>query len=368
MKILLLGEYSNLHWTLAEGLRLLGHDVTVTSDGDGFKNYKRDIDISRKSSGLIDTFDTIKSVIKSKDQLMGYDIVQIINPCFTQLNVNINKYLYKYLKRNNGKIFLGAFGIDSFWIRACLNNQTFRYSEFFVNGQENRLKENDRLKNFWLDNSIERFNKEIAETCDGIIACLYEYYTSYKPFYGEKVNYIPLPVNLDLIKKTEILKSDKIRFFIGINKDRSEFKGTNLLFKSLLDIERKYADNVEIIKAESLPYNEYMQLMSSADVVLDQAYSYTPAMNALLAMGMGKVVVGGGESEMYDLLGEKRNRPIINVYPSEEDIFRKLENLVLNSSDIPLISENSRAFVQKHHEYIKVANEYINIWTTGKNA
>ena len=40
MKILLLGEYSNVHWTLAEGLRSLGHEVCVVSNGDYWKNYK----------------------------------------------------------------------------------------------------------------------------------------------------------------------------------------------------------------------------------------------------------------------------------------------------------------------------------------
>lgn len=34
MKILLLGEYSNVHNTLAMGLRELGHQVTVASNGD----------------------------------------------------------------------------------------------------------------------------------------------------------------------------------------------------------------------------------------------------------------------------------------------------------------------------------------------
>ena len=33
MKILLIGEASNLHWTLAEGLRANGHTVTVVSHG-----------------------------------------------------------------------------------------------------------------------------------------------------------------------------------------------------------------------------------------------------------------------------------------------------------------------------------------------
>ena len=48
MKILLLGEYSNVHATLADGLRKLGHQVTVLSNGDFWKNYPRDIDLVRK--------------------------------------------------------------------------------------------------------------------------------------------------------------------------------------------------------------------------------------------------------------------------------------------------------------------------------
>ena len=48
MKILLLGEYSNVHSTLALGLRALGEQVCVASDGDGWKNYPRDIDLSRE--------------------------------------------------------------------------------------------------------------------------------------------------------------------------------------------------------------------------------------------------------------------------------------------------------------------------------
>ena len=368
MKILLLGEYSNLHWTLAEGLRFLGHDVTVASDGDGFKNYRRNIDLSRKSSGIIDTFNAIRILVNNKQNFKGYDIVQLINPCFTQLNVSINRYLYRFLKRNNNKVFLGAFGIDSFWMKACLSNNVFRYSEFFVNGKPNMAAEKERLSGFWLGNGIERLNKEIAENCDGIIACLYEYYASYKPLFGSKVNYISLPVNLNEVKKAEILTSEKIRFFVGINKERSEFKGTDRLYKVLSEIGAKYPKEVDIIKAESLQYGEYMRLMSTSDVVLDQIYSYTPAMNALLAMAMGKVLVGGAEPEMYDLLDEKENKPIINIFPDETDIFNKLEKIIKNKDQIQQVSVNSRRFVEDHHEYKKIAQQYLDIWTKEKNA
>ena len=46
MKILLIGEYSNLHNSLKKGLIELGHEVTLVSFGDGFKNLSSDIRLS----------------------------------------------------------------------------------------------------------------------------------------------------------------------------------------------------------------------------------------------------------------------------------------------------------------------------------
>ena len=48
MKILLIGEYSNLHNSLKQGLQKNGFEVTLLSTGDGFKNF--DSDIAIKSS------------------------------------------------------------------------------------------------------------------------------------------------------------------------------------------------------------------------------------------------------------------------------------------------------------------------------
>jgi len=362
MKILLLGEYSNLHWLLAQELRLLGHKVNVASDGDGLKNYKRDIDLKRNSSGIWDTFAALCKVIKNLKYFRGNDIVQIINPNFTQLNVLVNKFLYRYLKKHNRKVFLGAFGDDSFWLRACLDNKTFRYSEFYVNGKENKLSDNERLKKKWLNSATESLNIEIADSCDGIIACLYEYYASYEPKYKDKLTFIPLPMDLEVIKKTNIASNRKINFFIGINRPRHEFKGTDRLHKVLLEIYDKYPDEMEITVAESLQYNEYLGNLEKADVVLDQIYSYSPAMNGLLTLAMGKVLVSGGEPEMYDILNEKDLRPIVNVYPSEEDIYNKLENIIIDKDRIPNISDMGRIFVERHHDVKKVAQKYLDFW------
>lgn len=362
MKILLLGEYSNLHNTLAEGLRELGHTVTVASDGDGFKNYPRDIDLQRKSSSIKDTFGAIWKVLKNLKNFRGYDVVQLINPCFTTLSVNINQKLYNYLKQNNKKIFLGAFGDDSVWLKACLDQKTFRYSEFYIYGKENKLSYNEKLKSAWLGTSREILNNQIAETCDGIIACLCEYYMAYEKKYKNKLTYIPLPINLTEEKVTKVKPTNKIKFFIGINRDRSEFKGTDKLTDNLLKLYNNYREEIEINIVESIPYKDYIQIISETDVVLDQLYSYSPAMNGLLALAKGKVLVGGGEPEMYNLLPEELNRPIINVTPLDDDVYRNLENIVLNKGNISEISADGRRFVEKHHNHIKVAQQYLDFW------
>ena len=43
MKILLLGEYSNLHNSLKQALLNMGHEVLLVGNGDGFKKYETDI-------------------------------------------------------------------------------------------------------------------------------------------------------------------------------------------------------------------------------------------------------------------------------------------------------------------------------------
>lgn len=363
MKILLLGEYSGLHLNLSEGLKILGHDVTIVSDGDGFKNFDRDIDIRRKSSGLYDTLHNIKTLLTIVPRLKNYDIVQIINPNFTNQNTRINLLLYRYLKRNNKKVFLGAFGDDYYWLKACLD-QKFKYSEFYIEHKANKLIENEKIKSYWLNNYRKKANIEIAKSCDGIIACLYEYYIAYKDFYPDKLSYIPLPINTDRLQFHYQPLGEKIKFFIGVNNVRDEFKGTNILYKMLLKLKKNYPNQVSILKVESISYVEYIEYLKKADVVLDQIYSYTPAMNGLLAMALGKLLVGGGEPEMYDLLGNIQNRPIINVFPSQNSIYQALEAIVLNRENIPSAAANSRLFVENNHNYVHVAQQYLNFWAS----
>ena len=105
-------------------------------------------------------------------------------------------------------------------------------------------------------------------------------------------------------------------------------------------------------------------MMDSSDAILDQLYSYTPAMNSLLAMSKGIINIGGGEPENYEILRETELRPIINVQPTFESCVNEIENLVLHPELIPTLKRQSIEYVRKHHDYIPVAQQYLDFYHT----
>lgn len=371
MKILLMGEYSNVHATLAEGLRKLGHHVTVLSNGDFWKNYPRDIDLVRKPGKLGGIMYMMK-LYTNVHKLRGYDIVQLINPMFLELKAERIFPIYQYLRKHNKKVILGGFGMDYYWVSVCCKDKPLRYSDFNI-GDELRTNA-DALKERkdWLGTEKGRLNQMIAEDCDGIITGLYEYWACYQPVFPQKTTFIPFPIKPKLItsgngnsytnaENHQVIPLDipkKVKLFIGINKSRSEYKGTDIMLKAAQAIAKKYPDKAELRIAESIPFAEYVKMMNGSDAILDQLYSYTPSMNPLEAMARGIICIGGGEPENYEIIHEDKLRPIINVLPNYESVYQELEHLVLHPELVPLLKQQSIEYISKHHDYIKVAKRY----------
>lgn len=364
MRILLIGEYSNVHWTLAQGLRALGHEAVVVSEGDRWKGYPRDIDLRRRSTGLAHTARYLLDCCRLWPRLRDYDVVQLINPVFLDLRAPKIFPFYKSLRRQNGIMSLGAFGMDHYWVKTCLDGRTFRYSDFNI-GPRLRTDEaiNRPFIRDWLHGEKAPLNIHIANDCDCIVSGLYEYNRCYKPQFPQKTTFIPLPINCaTLSRKRPRRPGAPVRFFIGIQKSRSAYKGTDIMLRALEKTHAQHPRGCEIVRAESVPFQQYQHMMDSSDVVLDQLYSYTPAMNALLAMAKGLVVVGGGEPENYDILGERELRPIVNVQPTEESVHAQLEQLVLHPERIDDLSQQSIQYIHRHHDHVKVAQQYIDLW------
>lgn len=356
MKILLLGEYSGVHSTLAMGLRQLGHEVTVASNGDFWKDYPRDTDLAR-TPGKLGGMKLLAKVGSLLPQWRGYDVVQLINPMFLELKAERIAHVYRYLRRHNRAMVLCAMGLDYYWVHECITRKPLRYSDFNFGDELRTDPIAIRDRDDWLKTPKGELNKEIAKDCDAIVASPYENYACYKPLFADKTTFMPFPIvpqqNID-----DSGNIDTVKLFIGISKGRSAYKGTDIMLRAAEDLQSRYQDRMQLMKAEGVPFAKYQKMMDGSDVIMDQLYSYTPAMNALLAMSKGIVVIGGGEPENYEILGEQELRPIVNVLPSYDSVYKETEQLLLHKERIPILKIQSQEYIRRHHHYLKVARQY----------
>lgn len=364
MRILLLGEYSNVHNTLAMGLRALGHEVTVASDGDSWKDYPRDIDLHRNLKSRTGLLSFLWRLMRALPKMRGYDVVQLINPIFIELKAQRIMPFYRYLRRHNKKIVMGAFGMDYYWASINTDIKPLRYSDFNFGDNPRTDIEAQRFRDDWIGTPKEKLNKEIASDCDGIPAGLYEYWATYNEVseLRDKMRFIPFPIQMPEIYRTTFY-GGPLKLFVGISRGRNAYKGTDIMLRAAQRLRDKYPDRLELKIAQGVPFDEYQRMMDGSDAILDQLYSYTPSMNSLLAMSKGIIVIGGGEPENYEILGEKELRPIINVQPDEQSVYDELEQLILHTERIPELKRQSVEYIKRHHDYIKVAQQYLNFYS-----
>lgn len=369
MRILLLGDYSNVHYALSEGLKSLGHECIVASDGDHWKNYPRDIDLKREF-GIKGNVSFVCRLFKAMQSFRGYDIVQLINPVFLELKAERIAPFYRYLRHYNNKVVLGAFGMDYYWADVNTNIRPLRYSDFNIDDTIRMDAPAEDFRKDWIGTPKETLCKYIANDCDWIVAGLQEYWATYNEVEGlrDKMSFIPFPINtnkdINPNLQLDIPYDRPVKIFVGLPNGRVAYKGLDVMLRAAKDVQSKYPDRLELKIAESVPFAEYQRMMNDSDAILDQLYSYTPAMNSLLAMSKGIVNIGGGEPENYEILGEDELRPIINVEPTYESCFRGIEQMILNPERIPDLKRQGIEYVARHHDYIKVAKEYERLYTT----
>lgn len=386
MKILLFGNPSMYQSNLAQGLRTLGHEVTLVSRRYGWRKFsghdvllERRHDINSKLAFLLYLWD----VIKLLPSWRGYDIVQLSHCGFLELRGKHAMPFYRLLRRWNKRLVMCCCDVDYHVLDQIDNHAALRYSELQI-GDVKQVNENaDELrKEFATGGWWSDYSRYVSADCDAIVPVLFEYWTCYERVYPEKNRFIPLPVVLnercstleDVASSASLSKTisasaseasasrftvgDKVKIFIGLQRDRMHIKGTDILLQAAEDVARDYPDQCELRVVENVPYAEYERIMNDSDVLIDQLYSYTPAMNALVAMSKGIVVVGGGEPENYEILDEAELRPIINVQPNYDSCYNELKELVLHKDRIPELKRQSVEYVRKHHDHLKVARQY----------
>ncbi len=119
----MIGEYSRLHNSLKEGLLTLGHEVTLVSDGDDFKNYPNDYSYDAKWSKSKLLFYPRRALHKFfkidiasiergirfyflLPKLKKFEVIQFINEASINTIASFEIYLIQKLLLHNNKLFL----------------------------------------------------------------------------------------------------------------------------------------------------------------------------------------------------------------------------------------------------------------------
>ncbi len=369
MRILLVGEYSNLHNSLKAGLQALGHEVILLSTGDAFKKLPSDIDVrgkriqdnrflnlirhgifkvTKQDLALIETAFKTKRILKKQKP---FDVIQLINEYPLKTPYRHERKIIKLLRKLGDRMIVLASGDDHIYLsnieqlphhpmRQHAGKVTFGYSQKYLTEKH------------------KKFHDLVFRLKDLVIASDLDYHTIYngrKEYYGM----IPNPVNLDKIHVPPFPSTEKIKVFHGINRSNYHKKGNDIFERALHIILKKYGDRVQVLTTESLPYADYINLYNDSHIIMDQCYALDQGYNALEAMAKGKVVFTGAGDAFCKRYGLCQNEVAIHTIPDVDKIVDDLSQLVENPEKMIEISKKARQFVSENHDYKEVAKQYV---------
>lgn len=365
MKILFMGDYSNLHAVLAGELRRKGHHVTVVSDGGRYMQTETDI-LHDRQPGLSGTVRYMCSTFSMLPRLRGYDIVQLINPHFMSLKPSRLKGVLRWLCRHNGRIFLTLAGDDYVFVDAAINKGIFRFSEFMAGGFPTDFEMRSRRGFGWLGPGMCEYNDFVLSRISGALSVLPEYDMAWRPLLGNRLCFANLPVDLARIPFRGVAADGPLRFFIGMRAGMEIQKGTQVLYDTVGRIVKDMPGKCTVEVARNLSLSEYLRRMSASDVVLDQLYSYSPGTNGLQAMAFGKISGTGAQPEYYEYLDipdDSRHRPLLALSPLDTDLEGTLRSLVTaDRRSLQQRGEEGRRIIERHHTAPQVAARFESFW------
>ena len=364
MKILLLGDYSNLHACLAKELRKRGHEVTLVSDRGGYMKTEADVELRRRP-GILGGARYLYRIMASLPSWTGYDVVQLINPGFFILKPDKLRMIYDILRKNNRSVFLTLCGNDHFFVKDCVDSDIFRFSEFRIGKEKSPLAKCDpRRETGWLIAAHASYTKHLYDTIDGAMAVLPEYDMSARRHMDpEKLIFTNLPIDIESLDFSEMPKEGPVRILIGMREKMEIQKGTARMLDLCRQLENENKGLIEVKTVKNLSLSEYLDELRGSHIVIDQLYSYSPATNALQTMALGRIAASGGQPEYYEYISES-SRPIFSLSPLEDEstIKERLLRLALDRDKMNAMAQEGRRLAEQHNDVRNIATLFEEHW------
>jgi hypothetical protein len=369
--ILLVGDYSSVHYNLSVALKDKGQDVFLISDGDGYKNIKCDIKIAaperRKLRITRILFASVKffgifgikeykNLIKQIQHLNDYDVVQFINPeALASLGAVGNFLLLRYLKKRAKVFSLCALGDDFFYIKACLTKK-YKYSpmdRLFNNGLKGFLGSVYTIK-YVFSPLYVILNFYALRNSDIIIPGLDDYRIAYEGN-AKITKTIGLPILHKSFHEPQKTKYP-VNIFHAWQTGKEQRKGNDILDKIVKRYLNEYGSKKICYNVVGgIEYGEFIKKFAEADIIFDQIYSYDRGVTAALGMASGKVVFSGFEDENFTLG--------INATPNEEVLYNDFLTLINSLELIDEIKKAAFDYALENYRSDISSSKYIDLWS-----
>lgn len=189
--------------------------------------------------------------------------------------------------------------------------------------------------------------KKICDAADGIILHDSEL-LSHLPETDTKVYYLPLRIDISRFVPNYPEDGKKKVVIVHAPSKRS-VKGTDYVLNAIEELKRQY--DIEFILVENMTNDQAIEVYSKADIIVDQLLIGTYGVFACEAMALGKPVITYLSEEMI-----KDFPPELPVVSSSIYTIKDvLEELILDPSRRREIGTRGRIYVEKYHDFKKVA-------------
>lgn len=344
-RVLVYGEFSGYGKSLREGFLELGCDADVFSfNGDGWKSINSNLQLSGKNK-FYKFFDFIRLI----PTFFNYDLILIMNPRFVSMRF-LGPFMLLFWRIFNKKIALLCCGDDSEYIRRGKDGSLKRWLYDGVS-----FPKKNYYSSFW-DVFV---HKCVANAAHVIIPTMSDYAMAWElsAFRHKVSDVIPLACDglVAEIKKTDI---NSIKIMHGIN--RPDVKGTAIIKKALDVVKSEFGEKIEIFYPEKLPFTEYLALMKSIDISIDQTKCSSYGMNAIYSMYAGHVVVTPADDDCLRYFNIKRS-PLISIENDEINIASVIRNLIKNASSLDRIKIETQQYAIKMHSPQNIAAKILKL-------
>jgi len=345
----------NQQWVLSRAQRKLGYKSDVMTFNAGKKDLlAKDCDfdfafdrnnISLKLSKILPSASfLLKFGIFFVKALFRYDVFHFHSESFMGSASSLDLALLRFFKK---KIMFQYWGCDIRMKTMSILSGNYSTCDDCIRVCKNSRKLRDNLMHLkYADSRVYGGTDEIRMVPDAI--------------------YLPLAVDLDYWKDAEAIpeehrlpESGNVRVLHPFEnaKSRGDQKGAKFIKKAVEDLKRE-GYKIDYIFVEDVPHDSMRYYYQQADIVAVQLLMGTYGGVSVEAMAMGKPVICYLNKDAERLL--PKDNPIVNADP--KNITDKLRMLVKDATLRNDIGKKSKKYIEKHHDALKVAREFINLY------